>query len=201
MFNWIKRLFKRKDAGPVKPFLDEVTVMRNGHHDRIRGQIVDYGPEALGLYYGRPEPVDVGDNWVDIGYVKEDHINGPNQAPVGKADGAFPHPDQMPRLQGAHVGPAGDGAQGGDGAHDDAGAPAGMGGEGGRLASTVRELMEREQRSKETIIGGSVPRVRIVGPRTIHPSEMDSATQELVRRIKASQRRMAERKESDGSTK
>ena len=152
MFSWIKRLFKRKDAGPVRPFLSEATVVRNAHHDRIHGQIVDHNPEVLGLYYGEPEPVDVGDTWTDIGFVKEDHTNGPNQAPVGKAGGAFPHPDHMLRLQGGPVGTAGDGAQGGDGAHDDAGAPAGMGGEGGRLASTLRELMERELQSRDVIV-------------------------------------------------
>lgn len=152
MFSWIKRLFKRKDAGPVKPFPGETTVTRGAHRDRVHVQIVDHSPKALALYYGKPDPVDVGDIWTDIGYVKEDDTNGPNQAPVGKADGALPNPDQMLRLQGEHAGHAGDGAQGGDGAHDDAGAPAGMGGEGGRLASTLRELMERELQSRDVII-------------------------------------------------
>lgn len=197
MLSWIKRLFKRKGAGPVRPFLSETTVVRNAHHDRIHGQIVNCNPGALGVYYGGPDPVDVGDTWADIGYVKEDHTNGPNQAPVGKADGAFPHLDHVLRLQGAHVGTAGDGAQGGEGAHDDAGAPAGMGGEGGHLASTLRELMERELQSMEVIIVGSAPGVQIVGPPSIPLSEVDPRTQELVKRIKASQRRMAERREAD----
>lgn len=197
MFIWIKRLFKRKDAGPVKSFPGETTVTRGARRDRVHVQIVDYSPEALALYYGKPDPVDVGDIWAGVGYVKEDHTNGPNQAPVGKADGAFPHLDHVLRLQGAPVGNAGDGAQGGEGAHDDAGAPAGMGGEGGRLAATLRELMERELQSREVIIVGSSPGVQIVGPPSLPLSEVDPHTQELVRRIKASQRRMAERREGD----
>lgn len=57
--------------------------------------------------------------------------------------------------------------------------------------------MERELQSREVIIVGSAPGVQIAGPPSLPLNEVDPRTQELVKRIKASQRRMAERREAD----